>query len=282
MMLTPWTRATTRSGSVTTVGSFSYPKCRFLTYGTAVGWSTDTEFFFASTLPRVSDRTLCLFTTTTHATSVGSRLLKLRSNAAPRSVIIPMTRQITDRVALVDLDGTVADYDGAMQSRMAALKAPDEADFTGWDDVPPYIKARRDLIKTHPGFWRTLPRLELGFQIVGELRRIGFEMHVLTKGPAVAVGAWTEKVEWCQENLPDAMVTVTQDKSLVFGRVLVDDFPPYFERWLQVRPRGLVIAVAHSWNAHIEHPNVVRYDGTNIGQVAERLQAAYDRESGRA
>lgn len=193
-----------------------------------------------------------------------------------------MAKQITDRVALVDLDGTVADYDGAMQARMASLKSPGEPDFIGWDDVPPHIKARRDLVKHNPGFWRTLPRLQHGFDVVGELRRIGFEIHVLTKGPALATRAWTEKVEWCQEHLPDAMVTVTQDKSLVFGRVLVDDFPPYFERWLQVRPRGLVVSVAHPWNAHVDHPNVVRYDGTNLETVAERLRAAFDRESGRA
>lgn len=67
-----------------------------------------------------------------------------------------------DRVARIDLDGTVADYEGEMSRRMAMLKSPDEPDFDGYWDVPPHIEARRKLIKTQPGFWRELPRLERG------------------------------------------------------------------------------------------------------------------------
>jgi 5'(3')-deoxyribonucleotidase len=191
-----------------------------------------------------------------------------------------------DRIALFDLDGTGADYDGEMARREVPLRAPGEPIFVGWDDVPDYIKARRDLIKKQPGFWRQLPRLEHGFHVVEKIRQVGFKLHVLTKGPVKTTTAWTEKVEWCQEHLPDADVTITQNKALVYGRVLVDDFPPYFEPWLSVRPRGLVICVAHSWNADFaqggpkEHPNVIRYDGTNLAAVETALRRAYDRQPG--
>lgn len=189
-------------------------------------------------------------------------------------------REVGDRIALIDLDGTVADYDGAMRAALETIRSPGEPEFGGWDAVPPYMKARMDLIKRQTGFWKKLPRLELGFHIVEELRKLGFEMHTLTKGPKRTTSAWTEKVEWSQEHISDALVTVTQDKSLVYGRVLVDDFPPYFEKWLEVRPRGLVIAVAHPWNADVKHPNVVRYDGNNRDEVIERLRRAYERKPG--
>jgi len=190
-----------------------------------------------------------------------------------------------DLVALIDLDGTVADYDGEMDRNLRLLKGPNEEHFTGWDDAPPHIEARRNLIKRQPGFWRSLPRLELGFHIVEELRNLGFMLHVLTKGPKATVAAWSEKAAWCQENLSDAFVTVTQDKSLVYGRILVDDYPPYFEAWLKVRPRGLVVCVAHEWNGEYarggtkEHPNVFRYNGSNRDELRTALTLAYNRRS---
>ncbi len=183
-----------------------------------------------------------------------------------------------ERIALLDMDGTVVDYDGEMQRQMRLLMGPDEKEFTGWDDVPPHIDRRRDLIRRQPGFWRNLPRLEAGFEVLDMILKIGFETHVLTKGPKRTTTAWTEKVEWCDANLPpEVEVTVTRKKSLVYGRVLVDDFPPYFMPWLEQRPRGLVIAVRQDWNKDAIHPNVIVYDGSNKEQVFKALQRAYSR-----
>lgn len=106
--------------------------------------------------------------------------------------------------------------------------------------------------------------------MVEDLLRTGFRLDVLTKGPRSTNLAWTEKKEWCDAHLPMAEVTVSMTKARSYGRILFDDFPPYFLPWLKVRKRGLVIALAHPHNADIKHPRVVRYDGTNREEVREK------------
>lgn len=201
-----------------------------------------------------------------------------------------MNNILSDQVALIDLDGTIADYDAALTREMRLIQHPDEVPYSNRYEAGGarveinHVEARRKLIQRQPGFWRNLAPLPLGFEVVEELRALKFALHVLTKGPASTTSAWTEKADWCQKHLPDANVTVTQDKSLVYGRVLFDDFPPYFGPWLENRPRGLVVCLAHPWNegfakgGYQEHPNVLRYDGTNREELRARLQRVRDRQ----
>lgn len=174
-------------------------------------------------------------------------------------------------VALVDMDGTVADFDGQMRNDLAKLKSPAEQPMgnegEGTDDFdPPWLKERKRLIKGQPGWWENLPPYAPGLEVVDTLRNMGFTLMVLTKGPYKAAQAWSEKVTWCRKHIPDAAVTITEDKGLVYGKVLVDDWPAYGIRWLDWRPRGLLIVPAHRWNtldkypAHL-HGNIIRYTG---------------------
>jgi hypothetical protein len=193
-----------------------------------------------------------------------------------------------DKVALVDLDGSIVDYDKVMKQELEKLRHPDEPPvvdrYMNREQVEakeaPHLEARRKLIQAKPGFWRTLPKHPLGFEIIEDLRHLGFLLHVLTKGPGATAGAWTEKYEWCRDNLPDAEVTVTQNKALSYGRVLVDDWPPYFLPWLKHRPRGQVVCVAQPWNVEYatgSHSQVFRYDGTNRTELRMRLHQAFNR-----
>jgi 5'-nucleotidase len=185
--------------------------------------------------------------------------------------------KLAEPIALFDLDGTLADFDGEMRARLAELRSPNEdpkLDETVYEDEP-HMKARRRLIKSRPGFWRNLARIKLGFQLLEEARAQQFRCHVLSKGPRKVPLAWEEKVCWCNEHIPDLPIILAEDKGLVYGKVLVDDWVPYITRWIDWRPRGLVIAVAQPWNVDVEQrfpQNVIRYTGSNFARVQERLQ----------
>ena len=184
-------------------------------------------------------------------------------------------------IALIDMDQTLCDYEGAMEkelSKVLGVVGP-----VGWHSSE--YKGIVDLIKRNPGFWRTLSKIELGFKIVEMLKEAGFDLHILTKGPYRTTSAWTEKVEWCREHLPGVPVTITEDKSLMYGKILVDDWPEYCERWLKFRPRGLVIMPAYEYNYSFAVNNidkVIRATGYNWDQIEKEIKRVANRMPGEA
>jgi hypothetical protein len=196
-----------------------------------------------------------------------------------------MSSPTSDNIGLFDLDGSLADYDKAILQGLAALQSPGEAaleDVRDGHDVP-HWKARMDVIMRQPNFWFNLEPLPKGFQVLNLAREIGFEIHVLTQGPKTKPWAWKEKVEWCQKYLgPDIDIHITRNKGMVYGKFLYDDFPEYMLRWLEHRPRGLGIMPVKKSNQDFRHPQVIRWDGTNLDEVVERLRACYRRLPGEA
>ncbi len=185
-----------------------------------------------------------------------------------------MPPNIAEPIALVDMDGTLCDYEGAMRRDLEALRAPSEPPLAPdlWtSEHLPHMKARMDLVKRQSGWWRELHAIPENFEVLAVMRRLAFDIHILTKGPWRTTSAWSEKVDWCREHVPNASVHISEDKGLVYGKVLMDDYPPYIRRWLEWRPRGQVIMPAWPWNADFSHPNVLRYDGTNLDAVSARL-----------
>jgi len=69
---------------------------------------------------------------------------------------------------------------------------------------------------------------------------------------------------------------------MVYGKFLYDDYPDYMLKWLEHRPRGLGIMPANRANQGFQHAQVVRWDGTNLDEVAARLRAAHKRLPGAA
>jgi hypothetical protein len=162
------------------------------------------------------------------------------------------------------------------------MRAPEEPEvrLTGsaWEGQPAHVQERIRLIRANPGFWINLPVLPAGFEILEEARRLGLQIEVLTKGPRHSPIAWMEKLQWCDKNLAvfPHQVTITMDKGLVYGKLLVDDYPEYALRWLRWRKRGTVIMPDQPWNRGFEHPQLYRYTGNRpeLVTVLERVIVA--------
>ncbi len=186
-------------------------------------------------------------------------------------------------IGLFDLDGSLADFDKSMLEGLAALKSPGEPDILSVQEGYqfPHIRARIELISKQPNWWFELEPIAMGFQILEVAKEIGFQIHVLTQGPKTKPMAWKEKVEWCQKHLGGEIdIHITRNKGMVYGRFLYDDYPNYMMRWLEYRPRGLGIMPVNGQNKNFHHPQVIRWDGNNIDEVSERLNAAYKRKAG--
>ena len=181
----------------------------------------------------------------------------------------------THNIALFDIDGTLADYNGRMRHDLKKLQGPGETEYALHDHKSPeYFGVRLDLIKSQTGWWLSLPKLTLGFDVLRVAQELGFQVQVLTMGPHNTPSAWSEKVQWCHLHIGRSVkVTVTEDKSLVYGKVLVDDTPEYLQSWLDLHPKGWGVVPAQPANEGFEHPRVVRYDGSNLDLVRRRMQS---------
>lgn len=188
--------------------------------------------------------------------------------------------------ALFDLDGTLVDWNGAMTRDMRALMGheefpvmpctPDGMEYD-WDacEKIPNLKARMDAIKRQPGWWRNLKWLDRGRELVTIAQYVGYKLHILTKGPKKIPLAWAEKLEWRNAELPQAKMTITEEKHRFRGSVLFEDWIPYISPWLERNREGLVVIVDQSWNRDFIHPRAYRYKGPDQTQELTELLAKH-------
>jgi 5'-nucleotidase len=202
----------------------------------------------------------------------------------------------TDKIALIDLDGTVADHDSALLRDLQKIASSDDPKINLINlhsDHPEWVKNRMDMIRKQPGWWRALDPIKAGFDIYRLMLDVGFEPYILTKGPFSKPQAWSEKVEWVQHYMPEAHpilvshtnthlknCTTPVTKGLIYGRVFFDDYPQFMDQWLAHRKNGLGIMLKSRCNEGYQHPNVIIYDGTNLSKIKEALEKAYNRSPG--
>ncbi len=174
-------------------------------------------------------------------------------------------------IALFDMDGTLFDYEGSLKTELSKLRGPNETEFDfNFNNNPEYIQNRINLITKTESFWADMPKFELGWDVFNLIQQgLGeYKIHILTQGPRKNPAAWSGKKKCIDKHFgEDFDITLTRDKGLVYGKVLVDDFPGYIEKWIRWRKNGQVIMPANKYNQDFKHPQVIRYDGSNLDEV---------------
>ena len=155
-----------------------------------------------------------------------------------------------DRLALVDLDNTLAGYGKAWS---AALE---KRGIAPGSEVSDELETK---IRSEPGFWLDLEPVAVGFEVCRVLESRGYELHILSKGPKNAPNGWSEKFEWVRRHLgPDIGITISSRKDHVRGACLVEDWPKYLGPWMESNPDKFGILIDYDWNRDYQHDRVIR------------------------
>lgn len=145
---------------------------------------------------------------------------------------------MSDRIALFDMDETIVDFTGPLRERLARTFSPGEEMPPDLFNMPMHMYERIQAIKKEPGFWRNLPPLAWGMELMSIFREKGYEIHIVSKGPTTGAIAWSEKVEWVEEHLTDVTLHLTQNKAMIQGDVFIEDRWDFLKAWLTRNPRG--------------------------------------------
>jgi hypothetical protein len=176
-----------------------------------------------------------------------------------------------ETIALFDMDDTLFNHNGKLNADLQYQRAPGEPaiELYTFKGAERYLIERARAIRATKEWWANLPKFKLGWDIWALAGELGFKREILTKANLKNPNMWLGKVECIIKHLgTEFPLTITSsEKGRQYGRVLVDDYPPYAMGWLKHRPRGLVVMPAHKYNEHVLHPQIIRYTGENLDQV---------------
>ena len=179
-----------------------------------------------------------------------------------------------ENMALFDMDGTLCDFEKAMFKSLEFLRGPEEEVYYPpiKDDAPKYIQNRADLVMADANWWANMPKFQFGWDVLDIARKLDYRIMILTQAPRKNPFSLSGKKMWLDKHLPGTDFTMTRDKGLIYGKVLVDDYPRYADRWLEWRKNGLVIMPANRINEGYSHKQVIRYDGSNLDEVIGAME----------
>lgn len=160
---------------------------------------------------------------------------------------------------IVDLDGVCADFIGAyspqglipIYNRLSGESVQVE-DFRTWDMKDAVKKPELlNYIFHAPGFFRHLEPIHGSGWALRSLMRRGHDVFIATSG--CTPHSFSEKVEWCHENLPFiplSRICLIHHKSQLHGDLMIDDGAHNTRGFLRSNPGAAAISMAWPYNRH--------------------------------
>lgn len=89
-----------------------------------------------------------------------------------------------EKIALFDMDGTLANYDEGVRHGLAKISSPTDPPITVHDRAAaPWLVERLNMVRHQRDWWLNLGVLEQNMRVLRAAQEIGFKIHILTKGP---------------------------------------------------------------------------------------------------
>jgi 5'-nucleotidase len=140
-----------------------------------------------------------------------------------------VARELAPIVVLLDMDGTVVDWDSGFRKVWADRSIIDRSKSYAMEEcVPEEFKEESKQVMMESGFFRRLPPFPNAIQQVKKMEHAGFQIWFCTSPLLGNPTCCQEKLEWIQEHFGDEYVKrviLCQDKTTVRGDILVDDKP---------------------------------------------------------
>jgi len=140
-----------------------------------------------------------------------------------------VARELAPIVVLLDMDGTVVDWDSGFRKAWANRSTIDRTKSYAMEDcVPAEFKEEAKQVMMSPGFFRHLPAFPNAIEEVRKMENAGFQIWFCTSPLLGNATCCQEKLEWIQEHFGEEYVKrviLCQDKTTVRGDILVDDKP---------------------------------------------------------
>lgn len=167
------------------------------------------------------------------------RLCRTRAVCAGRARGAEQAAKMTtrlDKVVLVDMDNTLVDFDLEFGKRWAQARPQDglsliksRRHFELEQNFSPDLKPLAIEIMSQPGFFIAFEPQKYAVQAVKEMEAAGLHVMLCTAPlPFQYESCVAEKFAWVRKWLGEewlSRIVVTRDKTLVKGRVLIDDKP---------------------------------------------------------
>ena len=138
-------------------------------------------------------------------------------------------------IVLVDLDNTLADFEGhflrvwrELYPHYPWIPREDRKHFYQYKDYPDQYKSEVRAIAARKNFFCDLDPIPGGFDALHEMEAMGWDVHICTSSYYNYVECVGCKFAWVKKHLGQhwqKQMIIAADKTLVRGDVLIDDRP---------------------------------------------------------
>lgn len=162
---------------------------------------------------------------------------------------------------LVDMDGTIANYDEAMSSAMREYYKRNDITTENWHSLSlPDIHNVRCMLQSVPGFFYNLKPIQGALEALCEMEEKGYNVYILSSPSIKSDSCHSEKCMWLRDKMGDKWarrLILTKDKTMVYGDYLIDDKPHI--SGLIDNPCWRHIVYAHHYNVNIPENEHKKY-----------------------